>query len=222
MTVAEVLHDLRQQTNPANQAGMARFGIDTSTALGISIPWLRAYARPLGKNHDLALALWETNVHEGRILATIIDDPAKVTYEQADHWVSQLNSWDICDQLCHNLLSYTPFALELVERYGRQEPEFVRRAGFALLASLCHRPKIASDQVLRDFFPLIESMAGDGRNFVKKAVNWALREIGKRNQSLGTDALVVAERIAAQGTPSARWIARDAIRELRSARYRHE
>ncbi len=209
-----VLAHLRTLANPANVAGMARYGISVTNALGVSMPALRQMARTHRREHDLALALWDSGVHEARILAALVDDPRQVTEEQMERWVAGFDSWDVCDQVCSNLFDRTAFAwAKAVEWAGRPE-EFVKRAGFVLMAALAVHDKKAGDDAFLQFLPLIEREAGDNRNFVKKAANWALRGIGKRNPALREAALAAGRRIREQGTRSARWIAGDAIREL--------
>jgi 3-methyladenine DNA glycosylase AlkD len=193
---------------------MKRFGINTSHALGIPIPVLRALAKKIKKNHGLALQLWETNIHEARILASMIDDPAQVTPAQINAWVRDFNSWDICDQVCGNLFDRTPFVLAKIKELSKRKQEFVKRAAFTLMAEYATHNKTASDEVFREFFPIIEREAWDDRNFVKKAVNWALRGTGKRNKALRKEAILCAKRILLQESKAAKWIARDALREL--------
>lgn len=195
---------------------LQRFGITTARAYGIRVPHLRTLAKELGRDHPLALQLWATGVHEARILATMIAVPSQLTEEQAEVWVCDLDSWDVCDQLCGNLLNKTPFAYRKAEEWSRREEEFVKRAGFALMAYLAVHDKKAEDSALLAFLPAIEHGASDNRNFVKKAVSWALREIGGRNRALNSAAIETAEAVAAQGTKSARWVSSDAMRELRS------
>jgi 3-methyladenine DNA glycosylase AlkD len=184
MQADAILELLRTQADPANVAGMARFGISTQGTLGVPVRNLRSLARQIGKSHDLALALWESGVHEARILATIIDEPARVTAAQMNRWVRDFDSWDVCDEACQNLFRYTPRAFEQAARWARARPEFVRRAGFSLMAGLAVNSKEAADSQFEAFFPLIAAAASDPRNFVKKSVNWALRQIGKRNAHL--------------------------------------
>jgi len=214
-TVAFILSQLREMSTPAVREGMQRFGIDATHALGVSIPALRALAKEIKKDHALALALWETKFHEARILASMIDDPAHVTVRQIDAWVKGFNSWDLCDQVCGNLFDRTAFAVEKAIAFSKRKEEFVKRAGFVLMAEYAVHNKKAEDKVFLAFLPLIEKEACDDRNFVKKAVNWALRQIGKRNVRLREAAILTAERILLQDSNAARWIARDALRELK-------
>ncbi|MBI3945290.1 MAG: DNA alkylation repair protein [Armatimonadetes bacterium] len=210
----DALDRLRALANPANVAGMARFGINSHHTLGIPIPALRKLAREAGRDHALADALWESGVHEARILAALVDDPALVTEEQMERWVAGFDSWDVCDQVCSNLLDRTPFAYRKAAEWSARPEEFVKRAGFALMAALAVHDKAAPDAAFLAFLPLIERETGDDRNFVKKAVNWALRQIGKRNGGLRGAAIETARRVRGQGSRSARWIASDALREL--------
>ena len=216
MSVGAVLRELRSQGNPANVKGMERFGISTKNTLGISLPTLRSMAKRLGKDHALALALWESGIHEARILAPMIDEPARVTEGQMEKWVKDFDSWDICDQCCSNLFDGTKFAYPKAMEWAKRDQEFVKRAGYVMMAALAVHDKKAEDKAFVSFFGLIEKGAADERNFVKKAVNWALRQIGKRNMNLNRQALEVAERISRQESGAAKWVASDAIRELRS------
>jgi 3-methyladenine DNA glycosylase AlkD len=212
-----VMAGLKAKADPSQKEGMARYGIATDTALGgITLPTIRAMAKGIGKDHQLALALWSTGVHEARLLAPMIDDPALVTEEQAEAWVGDFRSWDVCDQCCSNLLDKTPFAYPKVVEWTYREEEFVKRAGFVLMATLAVHDKKAPDRTFLEMLPIIEEGAADERNFVKKAVNWALRQIGKRNLALNAAAVEAAERIAEQESRAARWVANDALRELRS------
>ena len=199
---------------------MARFGINPERALGVRIPDLRRLARELRKDHSLALALWRTGVHEARILASMVDEPGRVTERQMGSWARAFDSWDLCDQVCGNLFDRTPLAhRKTVEWMGRQE-EFVKRAGFALAAWRAVHDREAPDKDFIELLPLIDRQAGDERNFVKKAVNWALRQIGKRNRSLNRHALRTAKRLAAGDSASACWIGKNALRELSSVAVR--
>ena len=213
-TCSTVLARLRAMANPASAAGMARYGISTRGLLGVGIPAMRRLAKETGRDHALALALWDSGVHEARILASLVAEPERLTAAQMNRWVRELDSWDICDQLCNNLLRRSPEAHARAVAWSQQRGEFVRRAGFTLMAVLAVHDKAAPDAVFAEDLRLIEQAAGDGRNFVKKAVNWALRQIGKRNPALCRAAIASARRILQQDTPSARWIARDALREL--------
>lgn len=209
-----ILTRLRSQANPLNIAGMARYGISTDNTLGVSMPALRALAKEIGRDHELALSLWSSGIHEARILAGLIDDPRLVTETQMEQWVADFDSWDVCDQVCSNLFDATPFAYEKAVTWACRKEEFVKRAGFVLMAALSVHDKKAGDDVFEPFFALIVRESTDGRNFVKKAVNWAVRQIGKRNALLNARAIAVAEEVQMVDAPSARWIAADALREL--------
>jgi len=216
MTADEILAELRSMGSEHNRAGMARFGINTERALGIGVTQLRKMARGIGKNHSLAADLWDSGIHEARILASIVDDPSVVTEAQMEEWVAEFNSWDLVDQVCGNLFDKTPYAWDKAVEWTERPEEFVRRAGFSLIAYMAVHLKKTDDREFERFFPIIERVAADDRNFVKKAVNWALRQIGKRSDYLRPLAIACAERVAEQDSRSARWIARDALRELRS------
>jgi 3-methyladenine DNA glycosylase AlkD len=197
---------------------MRRFGIDTRSALGVSVPELRGLARRIGRDHDLAAALWKSGIHEARILASMVDDPSRVTETQMEAWISDVGSWDLCDQLCGNLFDRTPSAFDKALDWSRREEEFVKRAGFALMAySAVHR-KDLPDARFEIFLPAIRAQATDDRNYVKKAVSWALREIGKRSRGLNRKALATARQIQRIDSRAARWIASDVRRELESGR----
>ncbi|HEV2445375.1 MAG TPA: DNA alkylation repair protein [Candidatus Sulfopaludibacter sp.] len=217
MTAAELIAILQSHANPDNVAGMARYGIRTDAAFGVPMPVLRSLAKQAGKDHALALDLWESGIHEARILATLVEELGRVTPRQMDRWARDFDSWDVCDQACHNLFRYTPRAFEKAAEWARDRREFVKRAGFSLMAGLAVKAKTASGAQFEAFLPLIAEAAGDDRNMVKKAVNWALRQIGKRNPRLRRKAMASAEKIRKQGTRSARWIASDALRELKIA-----
>jgi 3-methyladenine DNA glycosylase AlkD len=214
--VQEIIERLKSQADPDNVAGMARFGISPENTLGISIPALRAMAREIGRDHRLACELWATGIHEARILAAFIDDPKQVGEAQMEAWAGDFDSWDVCDQVCMNLFDRTPFADRKAVEWSSREEEFVKRAAFALMASLAVHDKKSGDERFEAFFPLIEHAAVDDRKTVRKAVNWALRQIGKRNPRLNRRAIEVAERIAQLDSKSARWIAADALKELTS------
>src|SRR5262245_4383537 len=216
MTADEVIAELRRHANPKNVEGQARFGIETSTALGISVPMLRAIAKRCGTDHALAVALWDSGIHEARHIAAMVEDPKSVTKKQLESWVRDLDSWDVCDGFCFSLVIKTPQAYDLAIKWFSAKHEFVKRAAFATMAGLAVHDKKAPDAKLLEFLPVIERESGDDRNFVRKAVNWALRQIGKRNLACNKAAIATAERIRATGTKSGRWIAADALRELRS------
>jgi 3-methyladenine DNA glycosylase AlkD len=195
---------------------MGSFGIDTRNALGVTVTELRGLARRIGRDHDLGAALWESEIHEARLLATMVDDPSSVTEAQMERWVSDLGSWDLCDQLCGNLFDKTPFAFDKALAWSGREEEFVKRAGFALMATSAVHRKDVGDSRFEAFFPAISAQATDDRNYVKKAVSWALRQIGKRSVGLNRKAIATAREIERIDARAARWIARDVLRELES------
>jgi len=215
-SVDDVVAELRAMGNPRNVEGMARFGIASANTFGISVPALRALAKRTGKDHALALALWDTGIHEARSLAAMVDEPAKVTKRQMDRWAAQIDSWDVCDGCTFELFDRTPYAYDKAVEWSASKKEFVKRAAFSLMAALTVHDKKAPDAAFRAMLPIIRREAGDERNFVKKAVNWALRQIGKRNLALNAAAIATAEQIRADGTRAGRWVAADALRELRS------
>jgi 3-methyladenine DNA glycosylase AlkD len=216
MTAPEILAALRAQANPKNVAGMARYGISTAGTLGVPVIEIRRLARQAGRSHDLAAELWASGVHEARILATIVDQPAFVTRRQMNQWARDFDSWDVCDQACLNLFRYSPDAWAMAAKWSGAKREFVRRAGFALMAGLAVKAKEAPDEQFEALLPLIAGAATDPRNMVKKAVNWALRSIGKRNLHLRRAAIAAAENMRTLDSSAARWIASDALRELRA------
>ena len=218
MTVSEIIKKLESLENPANIAGMARFGIVTKKAFGVSAPVLKMLAKDVKKQaedrHQLALGLWETGIHEARAVAYLIDDPKQVTEAQMESWVRDFDNWAICDSTCGTLFSRTSFAYQKVFEWSGRDEEFIKRAGICLIAWLAVHDKKADDARLAQFLPLLENKSDDERNFVKKAVNWSLRQIGKRNANLNKLAIETAEKIMSRGTKAARWIAADALREL--------
>ncbi len=213
---ASVIHQLHVLENPQNIAGMARVGITGKHVLGISIVTLRNIAKEIGKDHSLALQLWESGIHEAQILAAYVDVPTEVTPEQMDVWVSDFASWDVCDQVCGNLFDRTPYGYLKAKEWAKDDREFVKRAGFVLMTQLAVHDKQASDEAFLAFFPLIRAAADDNRNFVRKAVNWAIRQIGKRNKTLLPQAISLAEELEKRESKASRWIAKDALRELRA------
>ncbi len=216
MTFNQVLKRLKSKSDPAAVRGMARFGITAATAYGWSAPALKKFAKEIGKDHDLALRLWSTGILDARALAGLIDEKEKVTERQMEAWARDFDSWAVCDGTCLNLFRYTPFAYKKCWEWSERQEEFVRRAAFALLACLTVSDKAANDRVFLRFMPLIKRQAVDERKYVKKALNWALRQIGKRNQKLNQAAVKAAQEIHGSNSPGARWIASDALRELRS------
>lgn len=211
-----LLARLQALGDAANVAGMARFGIVSATIYGVSIPNLRALAKELGRNHPLALELWAGGSREERILAAMVADPKQLTAQRMEDWVQGLDNWEVCDQCCMNLWEKSPLAWWLAPVWSEREPEFVRRAGFVLMARMAVSDKQAADQQFEALFPWIEAGADDPRNYVKKAISWALRQIGKRNLRLHPQAIAVARRIQARPSKSARWVANDVLRELLS------
>ena len=214
--IEDVMQKLRRKAKPDQLQGMAKYGMAIEKRLGLSIPELRKLAKEIGKNHDLALELWKTEIDEARILAAMIDDPLKLTEAQMEDWVKDINSWDVCDQVCMNLFEKSPLAWKKIHDWSNREEEFVKRTAFSLLACLAWHDKKAKDEQFTAFFPLIKQGATDERNFVKKAVNWALRNIGKRNQNLNKAVIDAAREIRQLDSKAARWIATDAIKELES------
>jgi len=231
--VAKLLDELRAMGSERDRAGMARYGINVAHAFGVSIYELRKVAKRLGTDHALALALWETGNHEARLLACFVDDPAQVTEGQLEAWAADFDSWDVCDQATTSLFDRTPHAWRKAVAWAGREEEWVKRAGYSLMAGLAVHDEAAGDGDFRRLLPLLERGSFDGRNFVKKAVNWALRNVGKRSQALHAAAIACAERIRAAanaraggergGDPevrAARWVAADALRELESEKVR--
>jgi 3-methyladenine DNA glycosylase AlkD len=202
--------------DPNAVEGMARYGINPDNNLGIGVTTLRRMAREIGKDHELALQLWSSCIRDARILAASIDDPHLVTEDQMESWVKDFDSWDICDHCCGHLFDKTPFAYEKALRWGTRQEEFVKRAGFALMAWLPVHDKKAVDKAFVDFLPVIKKGSTDERNYVKKAVSWALRNIGKKNRDLNRSAIRTAKEIRKLDCKTARWIAADVLRELTS------
>jgi 3-methyladenine DNA glycosylase AlkD len=229
--IAELLAELRGLGSEEDRAGMARYGINVEDAFGVSVYELRRIAKRLGTDHALALALWETGNHEARLLACFIDDPAQVTARQMERWAADFDSWDVCDQATTSLFDLTGDAWRLAVEWAGREETWVKRGGFALMAGLAVHDREAPDRAFVKLLPVITRGAADERSFVKKAVSWALRNVGKRNAALNAAAIACAERIRdaarrrAGGdrggdapTRAARWVALDALRELRSER----
>jgi len=227
--VAAVLADIAAQGSEANRAGMARYGINVDDAWGVPVTALRRIARRLGRDHELALGLWQTGNHEARLLAAFVDEPARVEEEQMERWAADLDSWDICDEVTTDLFDQTRFGWTKAVAWAGRPEEFVKRGGFALMAGLAVHDKAAGDEAFLGLLALVEREAFDERHFVKKAVNWALRNIGKRDLALNAAAVACARRIRSAaderaggprggdaGVRAARWIGGDALRELRS------
>ncbi len=214
MQLDEALKRLRDLANPESVKGMARYGINPEGTLGVSIPNLRKIAKEAGTDHELAARLWETGIHEARLLAAFVDDPALVSKKQMDAWAADFDSWDVCDQCCCDLFYRTEFATGQVLAWSSRKEEFIKRGAFAMIAAIAWHDKTATDSKLRKFLPVIKRESGDDRNYVKKSVSWALRNIGKRNLNLNKAAIRTAEEIAGKESRAARWIARDVLREL--------
>ena len=219
-SVKDILARLERLKNPKNIEGMKRFGITPKQCFGVSMPILRALGKELGKDHALAQELWAIDTRETRILASLIDEKDKVTEDQMDLWVKEFSYWEIVDQVIINLFEHTPFAFKKALEWSMREPEFERRAGFVLIARVAGHDKKAELSKLEPFIPLIMKGSTDDRAGVKKAVNWALRELGKRNLESNKLAIEIAHKIAKIDSKSARWVASDALRELRSDRVR--
>ncbi len=217
-----VINQLKGLANNQNRSGMGRFGINTCSALGISIKTLRQIARKHRKNHPLALELWESGIHEARILAVLIEDPKQLGEKQMDQWVEEIDSWDLCDQACNNLFDKWPGAYSKAREWSHRKEEFVKRAGFVLMVSLAVHDKQAPDEKLAVFFADIHREACDPRNFVKKAVNWALRALGKRSKNLHQKASALSRELANSDHKTARWIGSHALRELESEKVRQQ
>lgn len=216
MTVKEIIAELKKHGNEYNRQGMKRFGINVDKAFGVNVPVMRKLAMKIGKNHELALKLWESGYHEARHIATMIADPKLTNKTLLNNWARDFNSWDIVDGTCSNLIRKTDYAYDLIPGWVKSKKEFVRRAAFSLIAYLSVHDKKRSDEEFLQFFPLIKQYSTDERNFVKKAVNWSLRQIGKRSSFLKEHAIKLAEEIRMIDSKSAKWIASDALRELKN------
>jgi len=221
LNAKEILKILKSKTNPENVAGMAKFGMSSNNRLGISVPDMRKIAKQNGKDHAVALELWETGIPEAQIVAALIAEPEKLTEKEMENWVKDINSWDICDQVCMNLFDKTPLAWKKIYDWSERKEEFVKRTAFSLIACIAWHDKNIPDEKLIELFPLIKRESTDERNFVKKSVNWALRHIGKKNKNLNKAAIKMANEIKEIDSKSARWIASDAIRELESEKVQH-
>jgi 3-methyladenine DNA glycosylase AlkD len=215
--VRAVLRKLNEVSDRSRLAGMASYGIATDKALGVAVPELRRLAKAIGRDHELAVELWGSEIHEARMLASMIDDPRQVSESQMEAWVHDFDSWDLCDQVCGNLFDRTTSAFRKAVEWSARDDEFVKRAGFALMASAAVHRKEVDEATFEVFLPIIRAEATDDRNYVKKAVNWALRQIGKRSPELNRKAIATAKQIQKLDARSARWIASDALRELESA-----
>lgn len=215
MKYEDVIKKMKSLENPKAAKVRARFGINPDN-LGLTVTIVRGLAKEIGKNHNLALRLWESEIHDARIIAAHIDDSKQVTEDQMEQWAMDFNSWDICDSTCMHLFYKTQFAHEKIEEWTKRSEEFVKRAGFTLIASIAIHDKKLGSEKFDEFFSIIKREAVDERNYVKKAVNWALRQIGKRSWDMNKKAIKVAREIQKMDSKSAKWIANDAIRELTS------
>jgi len=217
MTEAEsAVEWLKRRGTKAGRDGMARYNLPSDRALGVAMRDVQALAKRLGRDHDLALALWDTGWYEARLLAAYVDEPERVTAAQMDRWCRDFDNWGVCDTVCFVLFDRTPFAWQKVEKWASRREEFIKRAAFALLWSLTVHDKAASDAQFERGLTLVEREAPDDRNLVKKAVNMALRAVGKRNRPLNTASIAVARRLAASSQSAAAWVGKDALRELTS------
>lgn len=213
-SVNDIVTKLKTKANPDNLEGMARYGISTVNRLGNSIPEMRKLAKEVGKNHKLALELWDEGIDETKILASMIGEESKLTEDQAEKWVSDFNSWDVCDQVCMNLFDKIPFVQKKIKEWSTRKEEFVKRAAFSLIACIAvHDKKMRDDEFIK-FFPIIKNAATDERNYVKKAVSWALRNIGKRNKNLNKEVIKFAKELERMDSKSARWIAKDTRKDI--------
>jgi 3-methyladenine DNA glycosylase AlkD len=216
MKYEDIVKHLKQLSNPDSIKGMERFGINPTNNLGISIYKLRELAKVIGKDHQLALKLWDSGIHDARLLACFVEEPHRITGEQMDAWANDFDSWDICDQACISLFDSSPLAWKKIFQWAECKKEFVKRGAFALLAGLAVHDKKASNNKFEQYSLLMKENSVDDRNYVKKAINWALRNIGKRNISLNKKMINLAEDLLTLDSTSAKWIASDAITELTS------
>jgi 3-methyladenine DNA glycosylase AlkD len=216
LSVDEVLEKLKSKANPDAVEGMSRYGMASEKRLGVSVPDMRKLAKEAGKDHALALGLWKTGIPEAKIVAAMVGEPEKLTEKQMEDWVKDINSWDVCDQVCMNLFEKTPLVWKKILDWSEREEEFVRRTAFSLIACIAWHHREAKNEEFIRLFPVIKKAATDPRNFVKKAVNWALRNIGKRNLNLNKAAVETAKQIQLMDSKPGRWIAQDALRELES------
>ena len=216
MNFEMIMDFFEENKNENNISGMSKFGISTDKIYGIKMDSLRKLSKEIGNDHELALQLWEHGYHESRILATLIDEADRVDEDQLDEWVNDFDTWDICDQACINLFSNIPLAISKIPIWATSKKEFVKRTAFSLIAVIAVHDKKSDNSYFENFFPLIKKASDDNRNFVKKAVNWALRSIGKKNKYLNKKAIELAKEILKLDYKSAQWIAKDAIKELES------
>ncbi len=222
MNYNEVIEQLKKMGDPKNIEGMGRFGIKTENNLGNSVTTLRNFAKTIGKNHDLAVRLWNSGIRDARMVAACIENPENVSEDQVDKWVNDFDSWDICDHCCGHFFDKTPFAYKKAKEWTQRTEEFQKRAGFSIMAWLAVHDKKEDDSKFEEFLTLIKKESTDERNYVKKAVNWALRNIGKRNITMNKKAIEIAREIQKVDSKSARWIASDAIRELTSEKIKQK
>ena len=213
-----VVAELKRLGTKKTRDGMARYAIPSDNAFGVPVGQIRELGKRLGRNHELAQALWDSGWYEARMLATFVDEPALVTPAQMDRWCKDFDNWAICDTACFHLFDKTPHAFKKISQWSKRKEEFVKRGAFALLASLALHDKKSDERLFADCFPLIEHAATDDRNFVKKGVSWALRGVGRRSPGLKVSALALSERLAASPDPTARWIGKDALRDLNRVR----
>lgn len=220
MNAEEIVKKLESLGSPENVAGMARYGIVTKKAFGVAAPQIREIAKAAKKaapdRHALALELWETGIHEARAVAYLIDDPKQLTSQQMENWVADFDNWAICDGTCGHFFCRSKLAYAKALEWAERDAEFEKRAGIVLMAWLAVHDKKADDELIAEFLPVLEDLADDERNLIKKAVNWSVRQIGKRSLWLNSKAIATAERIKNRNTKAARWIAADALRELKS------
>lgn len=211
---SEVLGVLERMGSKSGRDGLARYGIQAPKSFGVPMAKIQGLAKELGRDHDLAVALWESGWYDARLLAAYVDEPDKVTAAQMDRWCGDFDNWGIADTVCFVLFDRTPHAFAKVAKWSRQRGEFQRRAGFALLASLAGHDKASPDQAFERCLELIENAASDERNFVKKGVSWALRMVGRRSLQLHQAAVALARRLAASTDPTERWLGKEALRDL--------
>jgi 3-methyladenine DNA glycosylase AlkD len=221
-SASQVLARLKALGDEEDLKGMARFGMAVEKRFGVSVPEMRKMAKEIGRDHALALQLWKTRIADARILASMIAEPESMRAKDLEDWVSGFDSWDVCDQVCMNLLEKVPLARREIPEWAAREEEFVRRSAFALIACLAWHDRSATDAEFRSYLPLIKQGAEDERNFVKKAVSWALRNIGKRNPALHEAAMRTARELQRKGSKTARWVAADTIRDLEAAEARRQ
>ena len=216
MNFDEIISRLKSMENQKNVEGMKRFGIVHEKNFGVSVTELRKFAKKIGKNHELAVKLWNTKIRDARMVAACIEDPLTVSEEQVESWLKDIKCWDLCDHCCGHFFDKLPFAYEKAIEWSKRSEEFEKRAAFSMVAWLAVHDKKKDDEWFEDFLKIIKRESTDERNYVKKAVNWALRQIGKRNIDMNKKAIKMTEEIKKIESKSARWIAKDAIRELTS------